>query len=175
MASLETGSQERIRRIEELVQKFEKAADPNTRADAQKLVQAIMDFHGAALERIMEILSEAEPAILDSFQRDELIASMLLLYGLHPVELETRVAGALDKVRPILRKHDSNVHLLGIEDGVVALRLEAGAAGCASTSATLKKVIEDAVYEAAADVMSIRIAGLIEEQPSANGLIQLTR
>jgi Fe-S cluster biogenesis protein NfuA len=174
MASLETGSQERIQRIEELVRKFEKAADPKTRADAQKLVQAIMDFHGAALERIMEILAEADPAILDGFQRDELISSMLLLYGLHPIDLETRVAGALDKVRPFLRKHESNVELLGIDDGVVDLRLE-GASGCTATSATLKKAIEDAVYQAAADVTAIRIAGLIEEQPSSNGLIQLTR
>jgi Fe-S cluster biogenesis protein NfuA len=165
-------SQQRIQRIEELIRKFEDSADPNTRADARLLVQAIMEFHGAAVDRMMEIIVEDaatpdnEPPVFASFARDELVSSLLLLYGLHPVDLETRVAHALDKVRPILRAQSGNVHLLRIEGGDVHLKFEGKAA------AHLKNAIEEEIHKAAADVTAIHIDGF--ESPHTNGLIQLT-
>jgi hypothetical protein len=161
-------SQQSMQRIEELIGKFENSADPATRADAQKLVQAIMEFHGAAIDRMMEIIaaSDAEPPVFDSFARDELVSSLLLLYGLHPVELETRIAQALDKVRPILRAQASNVYLLRIHEGEVHLRFEGKPAG------HLRNAIEEEVYKAAADVTAIHIDGF--ESLHKNGLVQLT-
>ncbi len=165
---IEKSSQQRIQRIEELIQKFENASDPNTRADAQKLVQAIMEFHGAAIDRMMEIIAEAaegEPPVFEDFARDELVSNMLLLHGLHPLELETRVAQALDKVRPILRAQAGNVHLLRINGDEVHLRFEG------KPAAHLKAAIEEEVYKAAADVTAIHIDGF--ESLHTNGLIQL--
>ncbi len=168
----EKQSQKGIRRIEELIHKFESAKDPNTREDARKLVQALMDFHGSAVNRMMEIVAECdEPgeAIFDSFARDELVSSLLLLYDLHPVDLETRVRGALDKVRPILRAQASNVHLIGIEDGSVHLRFEG------KSAPNLKLAIEEEIYKVAADVSAIRLDGFAPEKSNVNGLIQLTQ
>lgn len=165
-------SQKGIQRIEELIHKFESAKDPGTREDARQLVQALMDFHGSAVERMMEIVSESgEPGevIFDSFGRDELVSNLLLLYGLHPVDLETRVQGALEKVRPILRAQASNVHLVGIEDGAVQLRFEG------KSAPNLKTAIEDEIYKVAADVAAIRIEGFAPEKSNVNGLIQLTQ
>lgn len=166
---IEKGSQQRIQRIEELIQKFENSTDPNTRADAQKLVQAIMEFHGAAIDRMMEIIAdseEGEPQVFDSFARDELVTSLLLLYGLHPVDLDTRVAQALDKVRPILRAQSGNVHLMRIDGTEVHLRFEG------KPAVNLKMAIEEEIYKAAADVTAIHIDGF--ESLHTNGLIQLT-
>ncbi len=166
---IEKSSQQRIQRIEELIQKFESASDPNTRADAHKLVQAIMEFHGAAIDRMMEIIAEAaegEPPVFDNFARDELVSNMLLLHGLHPLELETRVAQALDKVRPILRAQSGNVHLLRINGDEVHLRFEG------KPAPHLKTAIEEEIYNAAADVTAIHIDGF--ESLHTNGLIQLT-
>ena len=54
---------------------------------------------------------------------DELVAHLLLVHDLHPVDVETRVAQALEEVRPYLGSHGGDVELLGVEDGVARLRL----------------------------------------------------
>jgi Fe-S cluster biogenesis protein NfuA len=167
--------QQRIQKIEGLVHKLETIADPNARACAQELMQALMDLHGAGLERMMEIawqMKEPGNAIIDDFARDELVASLLLLYGLHPLDLETRVQQALDKVRPYLRSHSGQVELLGVKDGAVRLRLESSGKGCGSTTTTLKSAIEEALYEAAPDMTGLEIEEA-REQASSPGLVQL--
>ena len=114
-----------MEQIEGLIQKIENLPDPAARASAVALVQALMEFHGAGLERMMEIIGESGEggyAVFDSFAKDDLVGSLLLLYGLHPLPLETRVTQALDKVRPYLDSHGGNVELLGVDDGVVRLR-----------------------------------------------------
>ncbi len=161
--------QQRIQRIEELIQKFENSTNAETRANAQKLVQAIMEFHGAAIDRMMEIIAEpaeGEPAVFDDFARDELVSSVLLLHGLHPIDLETRVAQALEKVRPILRAQSANVLLLRIDGDEVHLRFEG------KPAVHLKTAIEEELYKFAADVTAIHIDGF--ESLHVNGLIQLT-
>lgn len=170
--------QQRVQRVDELIREIEAVADPDTRAKAVELVQSLMDFHGAGLERLMEIVAEAGEhghAVFDNFARDSLVASMLLLYGLHPQELETRVRQALDKVRPYLGSHGGDVELLGIAEGVVSLRMQGSCHGCPSSAMTLKLGIEEAIYEAAPDVAAIEVEGVVEQpqQPSHSGLVQL--
>ena len=41
-----------------------------------------------------------------------------------PCRVEERVREALDEVRPYLESHGGDVELLGVEDGVVRLRLQ---------------------------------------------------
>ncbi len=170
-------SQQLIQRIDELTRKVETMPDPEARADAVELLQSLMEFHGAGLERMLEIAAEtgaAGQSIIDDFARDELISGMLLLYGLHPLELETRVRQALDKVRPSLASHGGDVELLSIEEGVVRVRLQSKAGGCASTATTLKQAIEAAVYDAAPDLAALEVEGLAEQSAPA-GLVQLSR
>jgi Fe-S cluster biogenesis protein NfuA len=169
---------EGMQRVEGLIRKIEGLPDPSARAAAVELMQSLMDFHGAGLDRLMEIVSEAGEAgyrIFDEFARDELVASLLLLYGLHPVPLEQRVMQALDKVRPYLDSHGGNVELLGIEAGVVRLRLQGSCKTCPSSSMTLKLAIEEAIYQAAPDVAAIEAEGVAEQPPAApsNGFVQI--
>src|SRR5215208_581160 len=101
--------QQRLQKIEGLVQTIESAADPHVRASAIELMQALMEVHGAGIERMMEIVFErAGSDIIDQFGEDDLVASLLLLYGLHPLDVESRVLQGLDKVRPYLRSHGGN-------------------------------------------------------------------
>lgn len=168
--------QKRIQRVEQLVQEIEASADSETRARALELVQSLMDFHGAALERMMELVAEtgeAGYAIFDGFAADEMSSSMLLLYGLHPLSIETRVMRALDKVRPYLSSHGGNVELLGVNDGVVHLRFEGSCKGCPSSAMTLKLAVEEAIYESAPDVISIEADGVVAEPVPA--FVQLGR
>ena len=46
-----------IEKIEELIKTIEGLPDPEARASALALVQALMDFHGEALDRLMEIVA----------------------------------------------------------------------------------------------------------------------
>ena len=90
---------------------------------------------------------------------DELVAHLLLLHGLHPVPVRERVRGALDEVRPYLVAHGGGVELLGVDDGVVRLRLEGACNGCPSSALTLKLAVEEAIARAAPDVERIEAEG----------------
>jgi Fe-S cluster biogenesis protein NfuA len=151
---------DRLRRIETLLQDVEKFKDPEARAKTREIVQTLMDFHGAGLERILAHLattSEVGPARIEQLAQDELVASLLLLYGMHPVDLDSRVRQALEKVRPYLHSHGGNVELLEIDDGVVRLRLQGSCHGCPSSALTLKQTIEEAIMEKAPDVVGIEV------------------
>ncbi len=78
-----------------------------------------------------------------------------MLYGLHPLDIETRVMHALDKVRLYLRSHGGNVEMLGVAEGVVLLKLQGSCNGCDSSAMTLRLAIEEAIYEAAPDLTSL--------------------
>ena len=166
-----------MRQVEGLIRKIESLPDPEARSAAVELMQALMDFHGAGLDRLMEIVAEAGEAgyaVFDRFAEDEMVASLLLLYGLHPVPLETRVLGALDKVRPYLDSHGGNVELLGVEGGTVRLRLQGSCKTCPSSAMTLKLAIEEAIYAAAPDVAAIEAEG-VWEPPAPAGFVQITK
>jgi len=149
---------DRLGRIDKLVTLIRDAPQSEVRSAALELVESVMEFEGTAIDRMMEIVSVAgEPGwrIIETFGRDELVSNLLLLHGLHPLDLETRVRGALDKVRPYLQSHGGNVDLLSVADGIVHLRLIGSCDGCPSSALTLKSAIERNIYEAAPDVVSI--------------------
>jgi Fe-S cluster biogenesis protein NfuA len=167
---------EDMQRIGGLVQEIEAIADPAVRAATKGLVQSLMDLHGAALEKALDIAAEAgEPGmnIIDRLGRDPVVSSVLILYGLHPEDLETRVLKAVDRVRPQLRKQGCEVEVLGVNDGSIRLRVETGAHTCGSTARTAQATLEGAVYDAAPDLASLVIEGF-EEKP-ASGFVALDK
>jgi hypothetical protein len=87
---------------------------------AVELVQGLLDLYGEGLGRIVA----SDPTLVARLDGDEVVTHLLLLHGLHPVPLEERVVGALDEVRPYLASHGGGVELLGVEEGVVRLRLQ---------------------------------------------------
>jgi Fe-S cluster biogenesis protein NfuA/nitrite reductase/ring-hydroxylating ferredoxin subunit len=169
--------QQNLEKIEALVRTLESSADSSVRTSAIELMQALMNLHSAGIERMMEITfdsGEQGSAIIDGFAQDDLVASLLLLYGLHPLDMESRVQQALDKVRPYLRSHHGDVELLNITEGVVRLALQGSCDGCASSAMTLKLAIEEAIYEAAPDVTALEVEGVVTQPvSSAAGLVQL--
>jgi Fe-S cluster biogenesis protein NfuA len=165
-----------IQRIGGLVQEIEAIADPAVRAANKDLVQSLMDLHSAALEKALEIVAEAgEPgmSIIDRLGRDSLVSSVLILYGLHPEDIETRVMKAVDRVRSQLRKQGCEVELLGVNEGAIRLRVETGSHTCGSTAKTVQATLEEAMYDAAPDLTSLLIEGL-EEKP-ASGFVALDK
>jgi Fe-S cluster biogenesis protein NfuA len=154
---------ERVQRIGTLVQEIETIADPAVRASTRQLVQSLMELHGAALERALELVAEAgEPgmSIIDRLGRDPLVSSVLVLYALHPEDLDSRILKALERVRPELRKQGCEAELLELSEGVVRLRVQTGEHTCGSTVKTVQTTLEEAIYDAAPDLVSLSIEGL---------------
>jgi Fe-S cluster biogenesis protein NfuA len=163
---------DRIRRIDTLLQEVEEVKDPQAKSRTREIVQCFMDMHGAVFERMLGNIADSQESgtsLIDSLATDDLIASLLILYGLHPLDLETRVREALEKVRPYLHSHGGNVELLGLEDGVVRLRLQGSCHGCPSSAMTLRNTIEEAIMEKAPDVSEIRVEGESAEAVNGNG------
>ena len=96
--------------------------------------------------------------LLDRLAADELVSSLLLVHGLHPYDVETRVARALESVRPYLGSHGGDVEFLGLtEDGVVRLRMLGSCDGCPSSSVTLTLAVESAIRAAAPETLGIEV------------------
>lgn len=163
----------RAERIEELLRQVGELPDPRIRAQVEELLQSLLDLFGDGLARMLE-LTEQSPAgetLLAAFCGDDLIGSLLLLYGLHPDDLETRVARAVEEVRGTVEKHGGRVELAGVREGVAYVRLNsAGCAGCSSSAAALQPLIEQAIYAAAPDLEIVRI----EDAARPQQLITLT-
>jgi Fe-S cluster biogenesis protein NfuA/nitrite reductase/ring-hydroxylating ferredoxin subunit len=130
------------------------------------MVQTLLELYGEGLGRIVESVGRLGGEDLkDELLGDELITHLLLLHGLHPVDLQTRVLGALDEVRPYLESHGGNVQFLGIAEGVARVRLEGSCDGCPSSTMTLKLAIEEAVQRAAPELEGVEAEGVAEPPP----------
>lgn len=163
----EKSLQRDMQRIGDLVQQVDSIADPAARVAAKQLLQSLMDFHGAAFERALEIVAESGDSglhTIDRMGRDSLLSGVLVLYGLHPDGIETRVAKAVEAIQPKLRKQGCELSLIEVNDGSIALKAELSGHTCGSTAKTVRTTIESAMYDAAPDLASLAIEGLEEKQ-----------
>ncbi|APW62958.1 NifU family protein [Paludisphaera borealis] len=172
--------QSRLQRLDALLQDVERLADPAARSQVGEVVRALLELHCAGLESILEHLEAAgEPgaAVLSACARDDMAGGLLLLHGLHPFSLEERVLQALEQVRPVLRSHGGNVEMVGVDGGVVRLRLTGSCHGCASSAVTMKQTIEEAVLGRAPDAVGLEVEGVVDEPettPDGRRLVVLT-
>jgi Fe-S cluster biogenesis protein NfuA/nitrite reductase/ring-hydroxylating ferredoxin subunit len=154
-----------VGRIQELTARVEELDDPDARELADDLAAAVVQLYGEGLERI---LAELEPEVRTRLAQDGVVASLMLIHGLYPVDVETRVREALAGVRPYLESHGGDVELLGIADGVARLRLRGSCNGCAASQSTLELAIERALQEAAPDLLGIDVEGVVAAPPRPN-------
>lgn len=159
---------ERVARMETLLGEIEALKDPNARQKAAEIVQVLLELYGEGLARMMETVAQGEEweRTFQAFADDELVSHLLLLHGLHPLDVETRVVRALEEVRPYLQSHGGNVELLGVEGGVARLRMQGSCDGCPSSAMTLKLAIEEAIQKAAPDLEGIEAEGVAEPKPA---------
>jgi Fe-S cluster biogenesis protein NfuA/nitrite reductase/ring-hydroxylating ferredoxin subunit len=153
-------------RVEALLAEFASVPDPEIAGRAEELVGLLVDFYGAGLARIMELLDERAAAPLLA---DKAVAGLLVLHDLHPQSTEERVLAALDRVRPYLGSHAGDVEYLGLDDdGTVRLRLAGSCDGCPSSALTVKMAIEKGIEDVAPEVTKVEVEGMVPE--SASGL-----
>lgn len=134
---------EGIRRIEALIGQIEALSDPDTRSTVRELVSAILEYHSEGFARVLEIIQD--PVLIHAIGRDEVAGSLLLLYGLHPEDFETRVRRAVDGI--------PHVQLIGTSENVV--RLQASNSG-----EVLREAVEQMIFAAAPETAAVEIEGL---------------
>jgi Fe-S cluster biogenesis protein NfuA len=155
--------QKNAAQVEQLVARVQALPDADARATAIELMQSLMDLHGAALTRAVEVLAESGEqgrASLAKLGDDPLVCGLLVLYGIHPVPMEDRVAAALDRVTPQLRKQSGSAELLSVTDGVVRVSIQGTGNSCHSSPDQLKDIVERAIREAAPEVIEVVAEGL---------------
>lgn len=181
MTALESlGEQDRLRVTGERIDALLDASGSGgvvARERAEELVRLTADLYGAGIERILDILYDAgrlDDDVLAALAGDDLVASLLIVHGLHPYDVSLRVEQALDSVRPYLGSHGGDVELLEVTGaGTVRLRLLGSCDGCPSSSMTLKLAVEGAIEAAAPEITSIEVEDAADEARS-EGLIPVS-
>ena len=168
--------QEKMRQLGSLVGELDQVPGGGSKVAARELVQLLMEVHRTGLERMMELVFQAGTeasggAIIDRLGQDPIVRNLLLLYSLHPEDLETRVLRGLDVARARLRKLDGRVDLVSFHEGAVQLRLHTSGHSRGSTIKDLRAVVEGAIYDLAPDVTSLTI--LAPEEESSSGFVPL--
>jgi Fe-S cluster biogenesis protein NfuA/nitrite reductase/ring-hydroxylating ferredoxin subunit len=145
------------------------------RERAEQLVREVVELYGAGLSRVLAAINgeagEAGPGIVDRLAADDLVASLLLVHGLHPHDVRRRVLEALDRVRPYLGSHGGDVHLLDIVGDTVQLQFAGSCKSCPSSAVTLELAVEDAIRAAAPEVSSIEVVAPQEEPADSTAVI----
>jgi Fe-S cluster biogenesis protein NfuA len=146
-------------RIEQMLDELQATAEPRTFARAAELLRLVAELYGGGLARVVQLIEAHDPHLIDALVEDELVASLLVVHGLHPASVAQRVEGALAQVRPLLAAHAGDVELLGVDEeaGVVQLRLLGSCDGCPSSSVTLQLAVERAIVEAAPEIVRIDV------------------
>ena len=156
-----------VERLGELLERLESVGDPAARATAEDLVSTLMEIYGEGLERIFDALTEETPAVAvrDALLDDGVVASLLLIHGLYPVDLETRVREAVDALRPQVLAEGGKIDLVSLDDGVAQFLLEeapGSSSGCAAESATLEMDLIGALEQAAPDLLGVELLSAAE-------------
>ena len=168
-------------RVEGLIGELRAQPDPRVAEVAEELVRTLVDLYGEGLAHVMNVaVASADDGnggnrFVEKLVADPLVASLLLVHDLHPVDVDTRIQRALDDVRPYLGSHAGGVEYLGVDDeGVVHLKLEGSCHGCPSSTVTVRLAIEKAIEEAAPETVRVEVAGVVAE-PAGPALLQIGR
>ena len=159
-------------RVQDLTSRLESLPDPVARQSAEGLVSTVIELYGEGLGRIFAALDEAGEAgaaLRRLLSEDGVVASLMLIHDLFPVELEARVLEALAGVRPYMESHGGNVELIELADGVARIRLEGSCDGCPASASTLELAIKQALDEAAPDLEGLVVEGAVESPEATFG------
>lgn len=149
-----------LEHLETVIRELEDGPESPLRARMRELVRGVLELHASGLGRMLALVAEADAAgaaLARAFARDPMIGGLLLLHGLHPDDLDTRVRGAVAALAPLLERHGARVERLAIEGGVVRIGLHRAPGRGRLSAEALRAHVEDAVLAAAPDATGLRI------------------
>jgi Fe-S cluster biogenesis protein NfuA len=143
-------------RVDGLLEQLRSGTDPRAALVADELVRCLVQLYGDGLTRIMHSLGPERVADLCA---DPLVESLLLVHDLHPMDAGARVRQALAQAHARI----GDVDVLGIDGGVVRLRLRTGGQGCGSRAVV--SAIEEIVQRAAPETTGVDVQSPPPQQP----------
>jgi Fe-S cluster biogenesis protein NfuA/nitrite reductase/ring-hydroxylating ferredoxin subunit len=152
------------RRIQEIVAQIDAMPNPAARALMQECMESVLGFYGDGIARMMELVKRSGiggQKAYDDLLHDNVVRGLLLIHGLHPHDLATRLREALDKVRPYMESHGGNVELLSLENDFARLRLQGSCKTCPSSAVTLELAVRSAIEESCPDLAGFEVEGAI--------------
>ena len=155
-------------RIEELLGQLESSLEARAWEQVQDVVSLVTELYGGGLARVLALAGD-DLSLRRRMAEDDLVASLLVLHDLHPLDLEDRVHQAVDSVRPYLGSHGGDVEVLAIDgdEGVVRLRMLGSCDGCESSSVTLELAVQRAIEEAAPEITRLDVEGAHDDADDA--------
>jgi len=69
--------------------------------------------------------------------------------------MEEQVSAVIDEIRPLLQADGGDIELVGVEDGVVKVRLRGACAGCPGAQMTLKMAVERRIKEKVPEIQRV--------------------
>jgi len=69
--------------------------------------------------------------------------------------MEEKVKKSLEKIRPILQRDGGDVELVGVEDGIVKVKMQGACGTCPGALMTIKMVIEQTLKEDVPEVKEV--------------------
>jgi len=132
----------RLDRLEALLKEVEQFKDEQSARTTREIISLLMDVHGSALKRVLELAAPRHSALVDELAADELVSSILVLYDLHPLDTDARVRQALKKVH-------CDGEILEISHGIARIRV--------NSDFPASETIEQAIYDQVPDVTRVEI------------------
>ncbi|MEE6267458.1 hypothetical protein ACFCXR_19680 [Streptomyces noursei] len=159
------------RRVEELLDRLAGQGDAATVQTAEELVRVLMDFYGAGLTRVMQLVErrtgDAGPRA--ALLGDALVSSLLVLHDLHPEDAATRIDRALSSARS---QDAVTVEEFVPETGALRL-VESASGGCGCGGGADRSAVEGALSCFVPEVTSVgwETRATVPEPP----LLQISR
>lgn len=124
-------------------------------------IARVVRLYGAGLARALAHAraAGAEASFDERIAGDDLLASLLVLHGLHPLSVEERVQRALVRARAELGIGDDELELVAIHDDRVELRAAPALGGGAMASRVAEGAIRRVVESVAPEIASVDIEG----------------
>jgi hypothetical protein len=146
--------------LSRLLEQVRASVSPMAWQRVDELVSSLVELYGRAL---VQLYDAVDPADRPALARDDLVASLLALHGVHLLPLEARVREALDALAPQLGR----LELTACEGPLVRVR-----AVDAPAVQGAQALVEAALQVSAPEVERVEIEGLRE--PASRGtLVQI--
>jgi len=162
-------------RIQEIVGQIDAMPNPAARALMQECMESVLAFYGDGIARMLDLVKRSGiggQKAYDDLLHDNVVCGLLLIHGLHPHDLPTRLRQALDKVRPYMESHGGNVELLSLDHDFARLRLQGSCKTCPSSAVTLELAVRHAIEEACPDLAGFEVEGQIAAEAARQSYSQ---
>lgn len=143
----------------------------------EQVLHRVISLYSHGLARALAHAREAgaDGSFDERLGGDDLLASLLLLHGLHPLAPEERIQRALEQLAQRLGTDAPAVTLEALdEDGAVRVHAAGPLGGGAMSARVVEATIRRAIEDVAPEVTRIELSG-IEATPTAPELVQIRR